>query len=81
MRLSEGRMFYLVNNQRPDQAFQHCWECGKPDNSREDANCGECSADLRGRRFQRDGYDETLRPDVQRDVDGARRAVVIDDDC
>ncbi|TNE84654.1 MAG: Stp1/IreP family PP2C-type Ser/Thr phosphatase [Deltaproteobacteria bacterium] len=51
VRLSEGRMFYLVNDRRPDQEFAHCWDCGKSDNPRESAKCEQCGSDLRGRRF------------------------------
>lgn len=44
-------MFYLVNDRRPDQEFVHCWECGKDDNPRDAAACGQCKTELRGRRF------------------------------
>lgn len=51
IRLAEGRMFYLVNDDRPDRANRRCWECGSEDNAVGDPACGECGASLATRRF------------------------------
>ena len=42
VRLSEGRMFYLVTDERPDQPNRKCWECLYEDTPRAAARCGEC---------------------------------------
>ncbi|MBN1335692.1 MAG: Stp1/IreP family PP2C-type Ser/Thr phosphatase [Deltaproteobacteria bacterium] len=51
VRLAEGRMFYLLNDDRPDQAFRTCLECGYHDNPREERTCLRCGAALADRRF------------------------------
>ncbi|RME20207.1 MAG: Stp1/IreP family PP2C-type Ser/Thr phosphatase [Deltaproteobacteria bacterium] len=51
MRLSEGRMFYLANDDRPDRPHRFCWECGCDDTPRAATSCVRCGADLRTRRF------------------------------
>ena len=33
VRLGEGRMFYLANDNRPDTAHRKCFECGSTDTS------------------------------------------------
>ena len=63
VRLAEGRMFYLANDDRPDRARRFCWECGSDDTPRRSATCVGCGADLSPRRFlvsvrwNTDGYD------------------------
>lgn len=51
VRLAEGRMFYLVNDDRPDQPTRTCWDCMHPGNPREAEGCEQCGAPLRDRRF------------------------------
>ncbi len=50
-RLAEGRMFYLVNDSRPERPFRRCWECGDETNAQGSANCGACGGSLEPRRF------------------------------
>ena len=62
VRLSEGRMFYLANDERPDRARRFCWECGNDDTPRSESTCVACGAELSVRRFlvsvrwDRDGF-------------------------
>jgi PPM family protein phosphatase len=51
VRLAEGRMFYLLNDDRPDQAFRTCFECGYRENPREERACLRCGANMADRRF------------------------------
>ena len=51
MRLSEGRMFYLANDDRPDRPRKFCWECGCDETPRAGTSCVRCGADLSPRRF------------------------------
>lgn len=51
MRLSEGRMFYLANDDRPDRPRKFCWECGCDETPRNGTACVRCGADLSPRRF------------------------------
>ena len=51
IRLAEGRMFYLVNDNRPDRLTRRCWECGCEENPSVQLNCSECGASLATRRF------------------------------
>ncbi len=51
IRLAEGRMFYLVNDHRPDRTARRCWECGSEDNTAAAAACSACGASLAVRRF------------------------------
>lgn len=63
VRLSEGRMFYLVNDDRADRATKKCWSCGHDESPRSAKICHECGASLAPRRFlmsarwQTDGFD------------------------
>ncbi|MSP56351.1 MAG: Stp1/IreP family PP2C-type Ser/Thr phosphatase [Myxococcales bacterium] len=67
IRLAEGRMFYVVNDARPDRRTRRCWECGFEDNPAVQLNCGACSASLATRRFllstrwERDRFDPYLK--------------------
>ncbi|GDX80569.1 protein phosphatase [Deltaproteobacteria bacterium] len=66
VRLSEGRMYYLVNDHRPDRAVRRCWECGHEDNAASLAACESCGASLAVRRFllssrwERSGFEPYL---------------------
>ena len=51
VRLSEGRMFYLANDDRPDRPRKFCWECGCDETPRSGQSCVRCGADLSPRRF------------------------------
>lgn len=51
VRLAEGRMFYIVNNDRPDRARRFCWECGNDDTPQDADRCVACGADMAIRRF------------------------------
>jgi serine/threonine protein phosphatase PrpC len=51
VRLSEGRMFYLANDIRPDLPLRRCWVCGFGDTLRSAAQCGSCRAPMKDRRF------------------------------
>lgn len=51
VRLSEGRMFYLANDVRPDLPLRRCWSCGHPDTPRTELVCASCKAPLKDRRF------------------------------
>jgi PPM family protein phosphatase len=51
VRLSEGRMFYLANDDRPDRSRRFCWECGNDETPRSEGRCVACGADLAVRRF------------------------------
>lgn len=63
VRLAEGRMFYLVNDHRPDRATRRCWECGSEDSPNGVAVCVSCGAPIVVRRFlmssrwERSGFD------------------------
>jgi PPM family protein phosphatase len=67
VRLAEGRMFYLANDDRPDRPRRFCWECGSDETVRSAANCVSCGADLSPRRFlvsvrwERSGFDAFTR--------------------
>ena len=67
VRLCEGRMFYLVNDDRPDRPRRFCWDCGSDETPRARTTCVSCEADLSPRRFlvsvrwDRDAYDAYSR--------------------
>ena len=63
VRLSETRMYYLVDDDRPDQRTRRCWHCGDEDTPRTETACGACGLPFPDRtqfllsvRWQRDGY-------------------------
>jgi serine/threonine protein phosphatase PrpC len=51
VRLSEGRMFYLANDDRPDRATRFCWDCEDDTTPRNDHHCHGCGAEMVARRF------------------------------
>lgn len=52
IRLAEGRMYYLVNDNRPDRPARRCWECGSEGNPPDVGGaCRSCGASLAPRRF------------------------------
>jgi serine/threonine protein phosphatase PrpC len=51
VRLSEGRMFYLATDVRPDRKTRKCWECGDLETARTEKQCRSCGAPLKDRRF------------------------------
>ncbi|MCA9490989.1 MAG: Stp1/IreP family PP2C-type Ser/Thr phosphatase [Myxococcales bacterium] len=51
VRLSEGRMFYLANDVRPDLPTRRCWACGHAENPRAAQTCASCEAPMKDRRF------------------------------
>lgn len=51
VRLAEGRMFYLLNDDRPDQPFRPCFDCGLKTNPREARVCQQCGGSLVDRKF------------------------------
>lgn len=51
IRLAEGRMFYLVDDHRPDRPTRRCWECGNEENASTAENCKECGGSLTTRQF------------------------------
>jgi protein phosphatase len=51
VRLSEGRMFYLAHDARPDLDRRRCWSCGHPSTPRGNPVCERCGAPMRDRRF------------------------------
>lgn len=67
IRLAEGRMYYLVNDNRPDRSKRRCWECGNEENPNDpSSSCTVCAAPLAVRRFllstrwDRTGFDAYL---------------------
>jgi serine/threonine protein phosphatase PrpC len=52
-RLAEGRMYYLVTDERPDRPVRRCWECGDESTPTAPGNdvCAACGASLAPRRF------------------------------
>lgn len=51
VRLAEGRLFYLANDDRPDRPRRFCWACGNDDTPRGAAHCVSCGAEMLTRRF------------------------------
>ena len=51
VRLGEGRMFYLANDNRPDQPHRRCWRCGAEDSPRSEASCIRCEEAFSPQRF------------------------------
>lgn len=66
IRLAEGRMFYLVDDSRPDRKTRRCWECGNEENPSSADTCQECKASLATRQFllssrwERSGFEPFL---------------------
>lgn len=68
VRLSEGRMFYLVTDDRPDQRTRKCWECGEENNARSATSCSACGHEFEARtqflmsaRWEPDGFEPYQR--------------------
>jgi PPM family protein phosphatase len=51
VRLSEGRMFYLATDDRPDRPTRFCWECGDDSTERQASNCAACGSTMENRKF------------------------------
>jgi PPM family protein phosphatase len=51
VRLGEGRMFYLANDNRPDQPHRRCWTCDAEDTPRSETHCIRCGEALSAQRF------------------------------
>ena len=51
VRLSEGRMFYLANDDRPDRPTRRCWNCGSDETERTKTICSACGSPMENRRF------------------------------
>ena len=51
VRLSEGRMFYLANDVRPDVSTRRCWHCGHTESLRSMEDCEHCGTPFQDRRF------------------------------
>lgn len=51
VRLTEGRMFYLVNDERPDTTTRKCWSCEFEGSPRTAKVCHNCGAPLVSQRF------------------------------
>ncbi len=51
VRLAEGRMFYLANDDRPDRPRRFCWECGNDDTPRATSHCVSCGVEMSPQRF------------------------------
>lgn len=51
VRLAEGRMFYLANDNRPDQPSRRCWSCQHLDSPRTATACVRCNTPFEDRRF------------------------------
>lgn len=74
VRLSEGRMFYLANDVRPDRPTRKCWSCGHEDTPRKAPACEQCAAPFKDRRFlvsarwipsRYDAYLDFFRKEIQ----------------
>jgi len=51
VRLAEGRVFYLVNDDRVDEPFRKCWSCGVDTTPRREERCATCGTTFESRRF------------------------------
>jgi protein phosphatase len=51
VRLAEGRMFYLLSDDRPDQPRRRCWSCQSEDSPRSAKVCHACGAPMTTQRF------------------------------
>jgi PPM family protein phosphatase len=51
IRLAESRMFYIVNDSRPDRPNKYCWSCGTEESSTYDTSCAHCNEELRLHKF------------------------------
>lgn len=51
VRLAEGRMFYLVHDDRADFPHRTCQDCGRTDVSKDAKSCPNCGAPVAKRRY------------------------------
>lgn len=51
VRLGEGRMFYLANDNRPDNPNRKCFSCGSTETPRGELHCLRCGEEMVTRRF------------------------------
>jgi hypothetical protein len=51
VRLAEGRMFYLLSDDRPDQPRRRCWSCQSEESPRSAKVCHACGAPMTTQRF------------------------------
>ena len=51
VRLAEGRMFYLANDDRPDRPNQYCWTCGSDATPRGASVCVGCGISIQQHKF------------------------------
>ena len=51
IRLAESRMFYIVNDSRPDRPQKYCWSCGSEGSSTYDTHCAQCNEELKLHKF------------------------------
>ena len=51
IRLAESRMFYIVNDSRPDRPNKFCWSCGSDASSTYDTHCLTCSNEMTLHKF------------------------------
>lgn len=49
-RLCEGRMIYVVHDQRSDKATRHCWMCGSDATPRDELRCISCGEPIPAKR-------------------------------
>lgn len=64
VRLAEGRMFYLVDDDRPDRPTRRCVSCGYLDNPRSSRLCRNCGKPLGVRRYLMSSRWESRRFDA-----------------
>jgi PPM family protein phosphatase len=51
IRYAEGRMFYIVNDHRPDRSTKYCWDCGDDTSPTTAASCVACQKPMNLRKF------------------------------
>ena len=53
IRYAESRMFYIVNDHRPDRSTKYCWDCGNDTTPHSSSHCSnnECNSPMRLRKF------------------------------
>jgi len=51
IRYAESRMFYIINDHRPDRPTKYCWDCGNDTTPHSASHCSKCNAPMRLRKF------------------------------